>query len=74
MSTNMWILTNGLNCGATSYICSAVEYESRKAKVKSLYSMDTFPMVIGISNQNDLVYGETLCDRESAKVAQIILV
>lgn len=60
MSTNMWILTNGLNCGATAYICNAIEKETRQHKLKNFRKINKYPLLFGVSQETDLVYGSAL--------------
>ncbi|KAI2808613.1 hypothetical protein BLOT_006558 [Blomia tropicalis] len=62
ISTNMWIITNGLNCGATSYICSAIENELIKIRLKQFSSIETAPLLFGICHASDLTYGDSLSD------------
>lgn len=68
MSTNMWILTNGLNCGVTSYVCSAVENEICKNKHKSHFKMESLPLLIGIAFEDELTYGHRLSNIDAQKV------
>lgn len=69
MSTNMWILTNGLNCGPTNYICSAIENELKKSRLKRTSQMENFPLLFGISFANDLHYGDSLSDSNCNQVS-----
>ena len=53
MSTNMWIFTNGLNCGPTNYICSAIENELKKNRLKR--TLDNYPLLFGFAFADDLI-------------------
>lgn len=68
VSTNMWILTNGLNCGATVYISSAIESEIKRNRFKKFSTNESFPLLLGISYSSDLIYGAALTDFDNSQV------
>ncbi|OTF70039.1 hypothetical protein BLA29_005173, partial [Euroglyphus maynei] len=73
MSTNMWILTNAVNGGVTSYVCSAIEREYQKSKLKSRLYQQVNPFhLIGIAHENDLIHGRKLCYIENALVSNVL--
>lgn len=68
MSTNMWIFTNGLNCGPTNYICSAIEDELKKNRLKRACKLENYPLLFGFAFADDLIYGGKFTDISGCQV------
>lgn len=62
ISTNMWILTNGVNTGVADLIGNSVESETYRRRIKRTLKRRNLTNLIGIVTEDDLRYGEIITD------------
>lgn len=72
LSTNMWILTNGINSSITNYICSAIIKEYNNVKLKHSKKLEITFQLFAIADKSNLIYENKFQQFNNQEVLNLI--